>query len=60
MAADVDWSIAIPLAAGGVMTVSLGAGLAQRLHERILRSLFIGFIVLVAIVLFIKARASGV
>jgi hypothetical protein len=60
MAADVDWAIAIPLALGGVMSVSLGAGVAQRLPERILRSLFIGFIVLVAIVLFIKARATGV
>jgi uncharacterized membrane protein YfcA len=60
MAADVDWAIAIPLAVGGVTTVSFGAGVAQRLPERVLRSLFIGFIVLVAIVLFIKARATGV
>ncbi len=60
MASDVDWAIAIPLAVGGVTTVSYGAGVAQRLPEKILRSLFIGFIVLVAIVLFVKARATGV
>jgi uncharacterized protein len=58
-AADVDWAIGIPLALGGVLTVSLGVNVAHRLPERILRSLFIGFIVVVAIALFIKARATG-
>lgn len=60
MAADVNWAIAIPLTLGGVATVSLGVGLAHRLPERALRSLFIGFITLVAIALFLRARATGV
>jgi uncharacterized membrane protein YfcA len=60
LASDVDWAIGIPLAIGGVVTVSLGVGAAQRLPERTLRSLFIAFIVAVAIVLYIKALATGV
>jgi uncharacterized membrane protein YfcA len=60
LASDVDWAIAIPMSLGGVASVSFGASVAQRLPEKILRSLFIGFIVLVAIVLFVKARATGV
>lgn len=59
-AGDVDWAIGIPLAIGGVTTVSLGVDVAHRLPERTLRSLFIGFIVVVAGALFLKARATGV
>ena len=59
MASDVDWAIGIPLAIGGVLTVSAGVAVAHRLPERALRSLFIGFIVVVAIALFLKARATG-
>jgi uncharacterized membrane protein YfcA len=59
VANDVDWAIGIPLAVGGVLTVSLGVDLAHRLPERALRALFIGFFVIVAIVLFFKARAGA-
>lgn len=60
LASDVDWAVGIPLALGGVATVSLGVDMAHRLPERALRSLFIGFVVVIAIALFIKARATGV
>jgi uncharacterized membrane protein YfcA len=59
LASDVDWAIGIPLAIGGVLTVSAGVDVAHRLPQRVLRSLFIGFIVFVAIALFLKARATG-
>jgi uncharacterized membrane protein YfcA len=59
LASDVDWAAGIPLALGGVATVSQGADLAHRLPERVLRSLFIGFIVVVAVALFVKARVTG-
>jgi uncharacterized membrane protein YfcA len=59
LASDVDWAAGIPLALGGVATVSLGVDLAHRLPERVLRSLFIGFIVVVAVALFVKARITG-
>jgi uncharacterized protein len=58
-AGDVDWAVGIPLAVGGVVTVSLGVDVAHRLPERALRSLFIGFIIIVAIALFLKARAGA-
>jgi hypothetical protein len=59
LASDVDWAIGIPLALGGIATVSFGVDIAHRLPERALRSLFIGFVVVVAVALFIKARATG-
>jgi hypothetical protein len=58
-ASDVDWAIGIPLAIGGVLSVSLGVQVAYRLPERVLRSLFIGFVVVVAMALFVRARATG-
>jgi uncharacterized membrane protein YfcA len=60
LASDVDWAVGLPLALGGVATVSFGVDTAHRLPERALRSLFIAFVVIVAIALFIKARATGV
>jgi uncharacterized membrane protein YfcA len=60
LASDVDWAVGVPLALGGVATVAFGVDTAHRLPERVLRSLFIGFVVVVAIALFIKARATGV
>jgi uncharacterized membrane protein YfcA len=57
-AGDVDWAIGIPLAAGGVFTISLGVRLARTLPERMLKMLFIGFVVVVAIALMLKARAA--
>jgi hypothetical protein len=56
---DVDWAVGIPLAAGGVLSVSRGVLLAHRLPERALRSLFIGFVLVVAIALYVKASATG-
>lgn len=58
LASDVDWAVGLPLAAGGVLTVSQGVRLARRLPERTLRTLFIIFVILVAIALFLKARAA--
>ena len=59
LASDVDWAIALPLAAGGSLSVSFGVAVAHRLPERVLRSLFIGFILVVAAALFMKAHAAG-
>jgi uncharacterized protein len=59
LASDVDWAIAIPLAIGGSSSVSFGVAVAHRLPERVLRSLFIGFVIVVAVALLIKAHASG-
>ncbi len=55
-ASDVDWAIGIPLAIGGVATVSAGVDVAHRLPDRVLRALFIGFLVVVGIALIVKAR----
>jgi uncharacterized membrane protein YfcA len=55
-AGDVDWAVSIPLAIGGVAFVSRGVDLAHRLPERILRLLFVGFVVIVSVALLIKAR----
>jgi uncharacterized membrane protein YfcA len=60
MASDVNWAIGIPLAIGGVASVSFGVDVAHRLPERALRTLFIGFIAVVATALFLKARVTGV
>jgi uncharacterized membrane protein YfcA len=60
LASDVDWSIGIPLAIGGVSTVAFGVNVAHRLPERVLRSLFIGFLAVVAVALILRVRATGV
>jgi uncharacterized protein len=56
MAGDVNWSVGIPLAIGGMSTASLGVAVAHRLPERRLRFLFVGFILVSAIALFVQAR----
>jgi uncharacterized protein len=53
---DVDWTVAIPLAIGGVFAVRRGVDLAHRLPERELRLAFVVFAIAVAIALLIKAR----
>jgi uncharacterized membrane protein YfcA len=58
-AGDVNWSVGIPLAIGGLSTASIGVALAHRLPERRLRFLFVGFIVICAITLFVRARELG-
>ena len=56
MAGDVNWAVGIPLALGGMSTASFGVAVAHRLPERTLRFLFVGFIMICAIALFIRAR----
>jgi uncharacterized protein len=51
---DVRWSTGIPLAIGGITTVSAGVTLAHRLPEKQLRLLFCALLVAVAILLFIQ------
>lgn len=41
-AGRVDWSLGLPLAAGGLFTVSAGVALAHRLPERRMRAAFAG------------------
>lgn len=54
-AADaVDWSVGVPLALGGLVTVSRGVSLAQSLPEKKMRSLFSGMLVLTALFLMSK------
>ena len=47
----VDWSMGIPLALGGLLSISWGVKLAHVLPERVLRGLFCGFLVLCALLL---------
>jgi len=51
-AGDVDWSIGLALALGGLTTVSVGVAAAHRLPEKNLRLLFCGFLVCTAGALF--------
>lgn len=50
----VNWQMGIPLAAGGLLSISWGVRLAHSLPERLLRSLFCGFLVICAVVLAFK------
>lgn len=59
LAGDVNWAVGIPLAIGGMSTASLGVALAHRLPERRLRYLFVGFIVICAVALYVRARELG-
>lgn len=54
-AGQVDWHLAIPLAIGGVVTVTQGVDVAHRLPERTLRLLYIGYISISALSLLWKA-----
>ena len=58
-AGDVNWSVGIPLALGGVSTVSLAVDIAHRLPERRLRILYIAFMMASSVSLLIKAARSG-
>jgi len=55
----VNWAVGIPLALGGVMTVSLAVDVAHRLPERWLRLLYILFMLGSSISLLVKAARSG-
>lgn len=56
LAGDVDWAVGIPLAIGGVSTVAFGVGVAHRLPERMLRFLFVAFVLVCAVALFARAQ----
>jgi hypothetical protein len=47
----VDWGMGVPLALGGLLSISWGVKLAHALPERVLRGLFCGFLVLCAVLL---------
>jgi uncharacterized membrane protein YfcA len=51
---QVDWLIGLPLAAGGLMSISWGVRIAHAMPERLLRGLFCGFLVLCAVMLAFK------
>ena len=48
---QVDWMLGLPLAIGGLLSISLGVRLAHALPERTLRLLFSGFLLLSAVML---------
>ena len=51
---QVDWTIALPMAVGGLLSISWGVKIAHALPERLLRGLFCGFLVLCAVMLAFK------
>jgi uncharacterized membrane protein YfcA len=51
---QVDWLIGVPLAIGGLMSISWGVKIAHAMPERLLRGLFCGFLVLSAVMLAFK------
>lgn len=53
-ARQVDWSIGLPLAIGGLFTVSLGVSLAHRLPERTMKTAFAWMILGTALWLLLK------
>ena len=48
---SVDWHIGLPMAVGGLLSISWGVKLAHALPEKLLRSLFCGFLVVCAVML---------
>lgn len=48
---QVNWALGLPLAVGGLLSISLGVKLAHALPERVLRALFSLFLVLSAVLL---------
>lgn len=54
-AGNVDWQIGVPLAVGGVLSISIGVALAHRLPERRLRLGFCGVLVATAALLALRA-----
>ncbi len=51
---QVDWMIGVPLAIGGLLSISWGVKIAHTIPERLLRALFCGFLVLCAVMLAFK------
>ncbi|KKX61002.1 sulfite exporter TauE/SafE family protein [Pseudomonas putida] len=52
---QVNWMIGVPLAIGGLMSISWGVKIAHSLPERLLRALFCGFLLFCAVMLAFKA-----
>lgn len=50
----VDWLMGVPLAVGGLLSISWGVKVAHALPEKVLRGLFCGFLVLCAVLLALK------
>ena len=48
---SVDWHVGLPLAVGGLLSISWGVKLAHALPEKLLRSLFCGFLVICSVML---------
>ena len=55
----VDWALGLPMAVGGLFTVSAGVRLAHRLPERKLRSAFAGLLLATALWLLLGRRLLG-
>jgi uncharacterized membrane protein YfcA len=54
----VNWWMGMPLAVGGLLSISWGVRLAHSLPERLLRSLFCGFLLLCALMLALESGGS--
>lgn len=50
----VDWLMGLPLAIGGLLSISWGVKVAHALPERVLRAMFAGFLVVCAVLLAFK------
>lgn len=50
----VDWQLGIPLAIGGLSTISRGVALAQRLPDRKLRGIFLVFLMITVVLMLPK------
>ncbi len=48
---EVDWLIGVPLAVGGLLSISWGVKVAHAMPERMLRGLFCGFLAVCAVML---------
>jgi len=51
----VNWWMGVPLAVGGLLSISWGVRLAHSLPERLLRSLFCGFLLICALMLALES-----
>ena len=52
---EVNWAMGVPMAIGGLLSISWGVRLAHALPERLLRGLYCGFLLLCAGLLALKA-----
>ncbi|MGE8069507.1 sulfite exporter TauE/SafE family protein [Pseudomonas sp. NPDC089569] len=51
---QVDWMVGVPLAIGGMLSISWGVKMAHAIDERLLRGLFCGYLVACAVTLVVK------